>query len=86
MRPSLATIALSAVTLLLPAGSSAREIPENIRQLRDSIIAKGDCRKKLASGFRIQEGSTASTFCRGDASRPHPCLASAHAVVSWPSR
>ncbi|KAL8298974.1 hypothetical protein RB597_007548 [Gaeumannomyces tritici] len=64
MRASLATIALSAVALLLPVGGSAREIPENIKQLKAAIIAKGDCQKKLASGFRVTEGNpTTGAYC-----------------------
>lgn len=50
MRSSIATLALS--SSLLYAATTARDIPENIKKLRESIIARGDCEKKLASGFR----------------------------------
>ncbi|TLS30594.1 hypothetical protein PpBr36_02522 [Pyricularia pennisetigena] len=46
------------------AAAAARDIPENIKKLRESIIARGDCKKKLASGFRtVSEDKKTGSYC-----------------------
>ncbi|KAI6273101.1 hypothetical protein MCOR26_007023, partial [Pyricularia oryzae] len=62
MRSSIATLALS--SSLLYAATTARDIPENIKKLRESIIARGDCEKKLASGFRsVSTDEKTGSYC-----------------------
>lgn len=65
MRARPAAIAVAAATLLISI-ASGRDVPENIRKLRESIIARGDCQKKLASGFKLNDATSATGSYCGD--------------------
>lgn len=42
----------------------ARDIPDNVQALYDSIRGQGSCKKKLASGFYAKAGGSNSTSYR----------------------
>ncbi|KEZ40896.1 Glycoside hydrolase family 75 [Scedosporium apiospermum] len=50
--------------LLLAASGLARDVPDNVRELYDSIRKKGKCSHKLATGFWSDDnGSNSFSYC-----------------------
>jgi hypothetical protein len=51
--------------LLLAASGLARDVPDNVRELYDSIRKKGKCSHKLATGFWSDDNGANCKFNRG---------------------
>jgi len=49
----LSSVTFAALATLV-LGTAARDIPPNVKALYDSIVSKGECSNKLASGFYSQ--------------------------------
>lgn len=50
------------VVPLLLATVSALDLPDNLRQFRDAIVAQGQCNNKLGDGFHAIDGDAGGEF------------------------
>jgi hypothetical protein len=59
MKPDLASITLAG---LLIGPAVGLDVPQNVRNLYNSIRAQGSCKNQLKGGFYSQEGDSKSEF------------------------